>query len=138
MAEIIYGDNDDITVKCENMDIQIVCNNPDDIHADHLDILSELFRYETMYDSFSWDQAPEKTVAWAMDEDGIARWFEDDDLEINERFKDWMNHKDKSVHSLGIAPSFGFDEKHWRLSLRKRYIDQKYKINIEVINNDDY
>lgn len=132
MAKTVY-DTDHVNILCDDMDIGIYFSNPDYMMYDnYLEILSELFRYETMYDSFTWENAPENAIAWAMDEDGIARWFEDDDLVINERFKDWMNDKSKSVHSLGIAPSFGFDEKHWRLSLRKRHIDYKFKINIEV------
>lgn len=111
---------------------QISFSVPEDCYNFTFDTLATLMFYETQWQNFSWKDAPEGTVAWAMDADGTAHWFSTSELEVNNTYHDWMKSSDKLPHSLGVAPDFGFERENWILSLRIRDIASKYKITIQV------
>lgn len=99
----------------------------------NMEDLATLLFYETQFNNFSWDNAPEGTVAWTMDSGGYSHWWTSDDLETNLRFNDWqLNSMSNKECSRSKAPCFGFDQANWQLSLRKRNFKNKFKIKIEV------
>lgn len=105
---------------------------PYDCYDFTIETLATLAFYETQWQKFSWEDAPKGTVAWAMNADGTAHWYNTSELEVNTTYHDWMKSSDKKPHYLGVAPDFGFERENWQLSLRIRDFASKYRITIQV------
>jgi len=68
-------------------------------------------------DYVDWEEAPEWAAAWAMDDDGRAFWFEND-----ERYAAWS---DREYGLVEEAPNFNFPSTQFRKSLCIRDADEK-------------